>query len=322
MSDVIAIGLNLGQRYVKASYSAASGRKDIPPFPAVIAPWNKSDDALFGKANVDLVATVNKAQYIGGAIADRLPMAIRQQDQGRLDESSSLYPALAQMAVQAMGITKGGVKPKALIATAIPVAWRLHIDDADEKIKRHIRMGLSGVLTIQDIMVVSEPNALLASELMDDNGKQVPNKADLRDEVCIGDIGGGTINRTVLVGLKALPGQAASPVDGSSEVVFDLMQRADMQYAEAEKRLERAVKTPGFDPLADALLRQYREKVVGDFQRAWATYRRAQKLFGGGTVHWVQDDLKKAFGGLCRIVEKPQQAIAIGLWRMARRKLG
>lgn len=322
MTEVIPVGLNLGQRYVKASYSSASGRRDITPFPAVIAPWNKSDTNDFVKRAADLVATVDRAVYIGGEIADRLPMANRQQDQGRLEPNSPMYRALSQMAIQAMGITRSGAKPKVLIATAIPVAWKLNIKDSEELVKQHIRAGLKGIVEIADILVASEPNAMVASELMDDNGKQVPGKSNLRDVLCVGDIGGGTVNRTILDGLRALPGQAVSPVNGSSAVVLDLIQRADMQYIDAERRLEKAVKMPGFDPLADTLLRQYREKVIGDFQRAWAEYRHAQKLFGGGTVHWVKDDLVKAFGALCQIVEKPQLAIAIGLWRMAKRKVG
>jgi hypothetical protein len=42
-------------------------------------------------------------------------------------------------------------------------------------------------------------------------------------------------------------------------------------------------------------------------------------LFAGGTTHWVADDLRRAFAG-ARVVVNSQQAIAVGLWRYARRK--
>jgi hypothetical protein len=160
----------------------------------------------------------------------------------------------------------------------------------------------------------------VGSELLDDDGNIRTDQAQLATGlVCVGDIGGGTLNRTVLDKLRALPGQAASPNLGSSIIVNDLAQRADIQYIDAERRLEAAVRTPGRDVVADALLRQYAERVIAEFREAWKPYTTAMHIFAGGTAHWIAADLIRAFPG-ARIVAKPQQAIAIGLWRYARRK--
>ena len=88
---------------------------------------------------------------------------------------------------------------------------------------------------------------------------------------------------------------------------------------DAERRLETAVLEPGQDREADALLWQYREAVISHLQEAWRSLRPVAYLFAGGTVHWMADELRRAFPRT-RIAANPQQAIAIGLWRYARRK--
>jgi hypothetical protein len=226
-----------------------------------------------------------------------------------------MYQALAQMSAQHAGLNG---RTRVLIATALPVGWR--DADAEAQIKAHIRGALGETLSIADIYVQSEPNAVVGSELLDDNGDVRTDQAALATGlVCVGDIGGGTLNRTVLEKLRALPGQSASPDLGSGVVVNDLAQRVGVQYIDAERRLEAAVKAPGHDSAADALLRQYADRVVSAFREAWKPYTTALYLFAGGTAHWIASDLVRAFPG-ARIVAKPQQAIAVGLWRYARRK--
>jgi hypothetical protein len=205
-----------------------------------------------------------------------------------------------------------------LIATALPAAWR--DATAEEQIKTHLRAGLRDLVTIKDIYVQSEPNAVIGYEMLDDAGNIRTDQAALaKGLVCVGDIGGATLNRSVVEGLRALPGQAASPLFGSRQVVEALMQSSGQQYVDAERRLEAAARQSGQDSAADALLAQYREAVIGELQRAWSSFKPVAYLFAGGTAHWLADDLKRAFTS-ARIVANPQQAIAIGLWRYARRK--
>lgn len=317
MTDFICWGHNPGQRMVKDTITTAAGeRKDLRPYPAVIAPWAKSDDTGLIKKSRDLVATVGGASYIGGAAAERLPLANRQMANGRLEPHSPTYQALAQMSAQHTGLARS--RPTVLIATALPVAWR--DESAEAAIIGHLRAGLRGIVEIKDIVVQSEPNAVISYELLDDAGQIRTDQATLaKGLVAVGDIGGATLNRSVLEGLRALPGQSASPLLGSRQVVEALMQQTGQQYLDAERRLETAVREPGKDPTADQLLRQYREAVVGELQRAWSSFRPVAYLFAGGTVHWVAEDLRRAFKG-ARVVKDPQQAIAIGLWRYARRR--
>jgi len=321
MNEIICWGHNPGQRAVKDSLTVNGKRKDLRPYPAVIAPWAKSDDTGLAKRGRDLVAVVGDRSYIGGEPAERLPMAQRQQSRGRLDLDSPIYPALAQMSAQHAGLVgHNGTRPRVLIATALPVGWRLDSEEAEQALRSHIRRALADLVIVESVYVQSEPNAVVGSELLDDDGEARKERADLASGlVCVGDIGGGTLNRSVLEKLRALPGQAASPDLGSGQVVRDLMQRAGMQYIDAERRIEAAVKSPGADPIADALLRQYRDAVVMDFQEAWKPFTRAVRLFAGGTVHWLRDELARAFPG-CQIAANPQHAIAVGLWRYARRK--
>lgn len=318
----ICWGHNPGQRFVKDAVTVNGRRKDLRPYPAVIAPWAKSDDTGLMRRTKDLTANIGGAAYIGGDAAERLPMAMRQQSSGRLDASSPIYGALAQMSAQHAGLigyTNGG-RPHVLIATALPVAWRLDDEGAEPALRTHIRKALQDILIIDDIFVQSEPNAVVGCELLDDDGNTRADQADLATGlVCVGDLGGGTLNRSVLDKLRALPGQAASLALGSSEPVTALAQHAGVQYLDAERRLEAAVRAPGKDGIADMLLKQYRQAVIGELQQAWKPFRVAIKLFAGGTVHWVADELRGAFPG-CRIVADPQRAIAAGLWRYARRK--
>lgn len=319
MTDLICWGHNPGQRFVKDCITVNGKRRDLRPYPAIIAPWAVSDDTGLGKRVKDLTAIVSGARYIGGDAAERLPLANRQQARGRLDSDSPIYEALAQMSAQHANIAgHNGNRPRVLIVSALPAGWR--DADAEAQLRTHLRRALADMVQIEDVLVQSEPNAVVGSELLDDDGDIRTDQTALASGlVCVGDIGGGTLNRSVLDRLRALPGQAASPDLGSGMVVRDLAQRDGSQYIDAERRLEQAVRTPGRDGLADALLRQYRERVVTEFQEAWKPYRAALKLFAGGTVHWVASDLTRAFDG-ARIVAKPQMAIAIGLWRYARRK--
>lgn len=317
MSNLICWGHNPGQRFVKDTITADGGRRDLRPYPAVIAPWAKADDTGLVRKSKDLVATVGGASYIGGLAAERLPLANRQMANGRLEPNSPMYQALAQMSAQHTGLVKN--KPTVLIATALPVAWR--DESAEAAITAHLRAGLKGLVEIRDIYVQSEPNAVVSHELLDDEGAIRTDQAQLaKGLVCVGDIGGATLNRSVLEGLRALPGQAASPLLGSRQVVEALMQQSGQQYVDAERRLEGAVKEPGKDAAADQLLRQYREAVVGELQRTWSLFKPVAYLFAGGTAHWVADELRRAFGAKARVLANPQHVIAIGLWRYARRK--
>lgn len=318
METLIEWGHNPGQRYVKDTLTVNGVRKDLRPYPAVIAPWATSDDTGLARKTKDLTARVDGARYIGGAAAERLPLQNRQMANGRLEPHSPMYQALAQMSAQHTGLMGSKPKPSVLIATALPVAWR---DDlAEAQITAHLRAGLRDLVSIKEIYVQSEPNAVISFELLDDDGQIRTDQAALaKSLVCVGDIGGATLNRSVVEGLRALPGQAASPLLGSRQVVEALMQQTGGQYIDAERRLEAAAKEGGKDGAADQLLKQYREAVVGELQRAWSSFKPVAYLFAGGTAHWVTEDLKRAFKA-ARIVSNPQQAIAIGLWRYARRK--
>lgn len=316
--DVIAWGHNPGQRFVKDTLTVNGQRKDMLPYPAVIAPWQSSDDTgLSSRKAKDLTATVGGASYIGGSAAERLPLQNRQMANGRLEPNSPMYQALVQMSAQHAGLK---AKPVVLIATALPVAWRN--DTAEDQIKEHIRAGLRNIATIKDIYVQSEPNAVIGYEMLNDDGQTRSEQGMLaKGLVCVGDIGGATLNRSVVEALRALPGQSGSPLLGSRQVVESLMQQTGEQYIDAEHRLESAAQGLGKDTRADSLLKQYREAVVGELQRSWSSFKPVAYLFAGGTTHWLVDDLKRAFGSKARVVANPQQAIAIGLWRYARRRL-
>lgn len=315
MDQVICWGLNLGQRFVKNSVTVGGKRRDLRPYPAIIAPWAESDDTGLARKTRDLTAVVGGRRYIGGEAAERLPLADREQSKGRLTAESATYQALTQMSAQHAGLNS---HTPVLIATALPAGWRT--PDAEAQIKAHIRKALVDVVSIVDIYVQSEPNAVVGSELLDDDGNFRADQAMLAAGlVCVGDIGGGTLNRTVLEKLRALPGQAASPDLGSSQVVNDLSRREGIQYVDAERRLEAAVRTPGRDAVVDALLKQYADRVVSEFREAWKSYTTALHIFAGGTANWIAADLVRAFPR-ARVVAKPQQAIAIGLWRYAQHK--
>lgn len=315
---LIAWGHNPGQFAVKDTYDGPSGRKEALPYPAVIAPWERSDDiGLAGGRRAVLEATVGGARYLGGAHAARLPSAIRQMANGRLHADSPIYPAFAQMSHQRLKI---GASPQLVIATALPVGWRT--EDASAAIEQHIRAGLRGTATIRAVYVRSEPAAVIYHELLTDDGAIRRDQQVLTSGVvAVADLGGSTLNRAVLEGIEALPGQSQSPLLGSRRAIERLMAQAGMPFVDAEARLRAAMAAPGSDAPADVILRQYQELVVAELQQAWSAFTPIAYLFAGGTALWCASVLRKAFGAKARVVERPQQAIATGLYRYAKRQI-
>lgn len=333
-STLITWGFNPGQHSVKNTFLNAAGKKiEAAPFAAVLAPWAAGEDFGFnGKGSTTLEATVNGARYLGGVDAQRLPGAIRQMSSGRLDDTSPLYPAFAQMSLVQTKIAQrgNGTLPQVAIATALPVDWLKGTEDDPEReeraktaMARHIRAGLQGRADVRGMYISSELGAVVYHEVFDDDGQiKRDNKDFISDLVCVGDIGGGTLNRGVLDGLKPLRGQSKSPLLGSRQAIEQMAETRGVQFIDAERDLLAEIKRPGSDAVAGRILKQYREAVVSDFQQAWSTFKPTAYLFAGGTVLWVADALKKAFGTKARIVsEKPQQAIATGLWRYAQRQV-
>lgn len=319
--NLFAWGHNPGQFAVKDTFDGPSGRKEATPYPAVIAPWERSDDiGLAGGRRTALEATVNGARYLGGMHAARLPTAIRQMANGRLHAESPIYPAFAQMSWQQLSKSMRDVQPHVVVATALPVGWR--DEAATAAIESHIRAGLKGKAHLRAVYVRSEPAAVIYHELLTDDGAIRRDQQSLTTGVvCVADIGGSTLNRAVLEGIEALPGQSQSPLLGSRRAIERLMEQGGIPFVDAELRLRQAVAHPGSDPAADIILRQYQELVVAELQQAWSAFKPVAYVFAGGTALWCASALAKAFGVKGRIVDRPQQAIATGLYRYAKRQI-
>lgn len=317
--NMIAWGHNPGQFAVKDTCDGATGKRvESAPYPAVIAPWERSDDLGLNRRAL-LEATVNGATYIGGQFAARLPGAIRQMANGRLHADSPIYAAFAQMSHQHIKLAQRATVP-VVIATALPVAWR--DDDATAALEAHIRAGLRGKAHIRALYVRSEPGAVVYHEMLDDDGNiRTDQKILAKGVICVADIGGATLNRAVLEEITALPGQAASPLLGSKRAIDMLAQRDGIGFVDAEQRLRAAVSQPGRDTTADIMLRQYQEAVVAELQQAWSAFNPVAYLIAGGTSHWVGGALLRAFGAKARVIDRPQQAVATGLWRYAKRQI-
>jgi hypothetical protein len=324
MSTVIAWGHNPGQFAVKDTHDSPSGKRlESKPYPAVIAPAGRIDDMGITARSTVLEATVGDERYQGGRQVARLPNAIRQMAKGRLDDASPIYNAFAQMSFQHLKLARraNGELPGVLIATALPVSWRQDAD-ASAALERHLRNGLRGKADVRAIHVRSEAGAVIYHELFDDDGDIRREQASLaKGLVCVGDLGGGTLNRAVLENLEMLSDQAQSPELGSRRPIEQLMNAAGISFVDAEERLRTAVANPGRDKQADTILKQYRNLVVSEYQQAWATFDPVAYLFSGGTVLWVAEVLLRAFGTKARIVDNPQQAVATGLYRYATRKI-
>lgn len=324
MSEVICWGFNPGQWMVKNSLDGVNGKMQIaPPFPAVIAPWAKMDDLGLSKGAKVLEATVNGSRYQGGATVQYSPLAMRQMASGRLDIDSPLYPALAQMSAQHVSMHKraNGTLPRVLIVTALPVGWMS--PDAEAAMRIHLRSGLAGVVEVVDVLVKSEPAAVVLHEMITDTGDIRADQTALAEGlVCVADIGGSTLNRAVLNRLQPLPGQSDSPYLGSLTAIESLRQRRGLhQITDAETQLLAALKAPGKDPLADSIHREYRDAVIANLQQAWKGLHPLAYLVAGGTALWVGDAIVKAFGSKVCVTTKPQQTIATGLYRFGRRQL-
>ena len=320
MTHLLAWGHNPGQFAVKDTVDTLSGkRSEAKPYPAVIAPFERGDDIGVLKRSTVLEATVDGARYLGGMHASRLPTAIRQMSNGRLDADSPIYSAFIQMSYQALKLTRHK-NAQLVIATAMPVSWRS--EDADHQMESFLRAGLRRRADIRAVYVRSEPAAVIYHELLTDDGEiRRDQQALTKNVVCVGDIGGGTLNRSVLEQVEVLPGQAQSPALGSRQAIEVLSRREGLPFTDAEQRLRAAVLNPGADRIADTVLRQYGEAVIAELKQAWQAFKPAAYLFAGGTTYWIAPMLKSAFGAKARILDRPQQAIATGLYRYAKRKV-
>lgn len=323
-TTLVCLGHNPGQFAVKNTYDSPSGKRaEAMPFPAVIAPYAASDSLGLVSRTAQLSAMVNGAHYLGGATVARLPNAIRQMANGRLEEDSPIYPALVQMSLQHTKLDRrGGANlPVLVIATALPVGWRNADENAGRALEAHIRAGLKGKAEVKAVFTQSEPAAVIYHEVITDEGEfRKESRALTTDLVAVADIGGGTLNRSMLEALSALPGQSQSPPLGSRQAIEPLMQLRGLSFVDAELALREAAAQPGRDAVVDNVLKQYRAAVVAELQQAWGPYRPKSILIAGGTAHWVGGEIIRAFGATARIVEHPQQAIATGLWRYAKRQ--
>lgn len=318
----IAWGHNPGQFAVKDTVDGATGKRtEAKPYPAVIAPWGRVDDMGITAKSTILEATVGDDRYQGGRQVARLPNAIRQMAQGRLDDTSPIYSAFAQMSFQHLKLTRREC-PSVLIATALPVSWR-NDPNASAALERHIRTGLRGKADVQNVYVRSEAGAVVYHELFNDEGNIRSEQTALaKGLVCVGDLGGGTLNLAVLENLEMIPDQAQSPERGSRLPIEQMMSVAGMSFVDAEERLRVAVSSPGRDKPADSILSGYRNMVVSIYQQAWSPFKPIAYLFSGGTILWVADTLTRAFGSKVRIIDNPQQAVATGMYRYAKRQIG
>lgn len=332
MSEIICWGFNPGQWAVKNTLDGVNGKvQTAPPFPAVIAPWAKGDDLGLQKGARQLEATVERSvegrkvtsRYLIGTAAQYMPNQIRQMAVGRLDADSPIYPAFVQGSFQHTSLNKrrNGSLPTLAIASALPIGWK--DADAEKALEQHIKSGLKGLATVKVVYVKSEPAAVILHEMIDDDGVIRREQSALgKGVVCVADIGGSTLNHSILDGLQLVPGQSHSPYLGSYTAIKEMMQKAGLQQAvDAERMLLDALKAPGSNPRADAILAEYGDTVIATLQQAWKHINPTAYLIAGGTALWIGERIKKVFGPKVRIVAKPQQAIATGLYRFAKMQL-
>lgn len=328
-------GFNPGSHSVKNSCAVSTvsgeftGRRDLEPFEAVIAPAVRLDDFGVGKRQRPLSATIKvrdgsrsiALNYFGGELVRRLPSAIRQPVNGRLGLDSPIYQALAQMSMAQMNL-RLSEKPTAYIVTALPAEYRN--DENVEALKRHISSSLVDHVFLADLEVANEAAASVYYLFYTDAGEQNRSTANARllGLVLSADIGGGMMNHAVLDRLQPLMGHSRSPILGSIEAINDLVARTGWSATDSEAALRTMVETNSGDDLTRQVLFGYRQRVVAHLEKAWEGFHRDARavLLSGGTATWVADDIRKAFPKMELVGgSKPQLTPAIGLYRRAMR---
>lgn len=316
---------NPGKFATKNSFSAPNGeRKDAEAFPSVIAPLGQVDDLGLGSSRM-LTATVNGATYMGGAHAGRHPLANRSVSIDRLSAANPIYAALVQMSFQHLKLAErgNGKGPTVVLASALPAGWKTA--EAVAQLEQHLRTGLKGLATIKDILVRSEQAAIVYHELMDDAGGIQRDNAELaKGLVCVADCGGGDINLAVLENLETVPDSALTIPLGSYELIELVSLRAGIPLTDAEKRIRHHIESGAADSIVGPLLQQYRESAIDKLTKAWRDFTKNTTVryrFGGGTSLWLAPVLHQAFGSKAKVVKKPQQAVAIGMYKYASRQI-
>lgn len=305
-----------------------TGRRDLPPFDAVIAPAGRLEDFGVGQRQRALSATIKFRDgkrtlplvYYGGETVRRLSSAIRQPVNGRLGLDSPIYQAFAQMSLSQMNLRIE--KPNAYIVTALPAEYRT--DENVKALKAHISNALVDHLFLADLEVVSEAAASLYYLFYTDAGEQNRSAANnrLTGLVLSADIGGGMMNHAVLDRLQPLMGQSRSPNLGSIEAINELSARTGWSATDSEDALRAMVGTGSGDDVVRQVLMTYRQRLVSHLEKAWEHYARDARaiLVSGGTAPWVFDEIRRAFPKAELVGEHNTQLVAaVGLYRKAMR---
>lgn len=309
-------GHNPGAKSVKDSWSVDGGaRKDAKPYEAVIAPWVEKVDFGIASQSTERLEVVlpSGGRYIVGDRVARVRGAIRQSVNGRIMDDSPVYASFVQASIAR--ITKH--KPSIYICSALPSGYMS--DTNIRALEAHLRAGLKGHGKVEELWIRNEAGALVYHEALLDSGQPNLEARDLAGLVLSCDIGGGTLNRTVVERLEPIDGESASPPLGSMEAIRKLANRLGISLKDAEAMLLEVVETGSGDSAAVQQLRDYQQAVIDDLVQAWAPhYRRAKAIFfAGGTVHWLTPALKKVYPNMRIVGRNPQQSVAIGLYRFA-----
>jgi hypothetical protein len=186
-------GINIGNSWVKAVAMDRTGKETVmPPFPAQIASATEQEAGGIGNATP---VFIDRRRYWIGDDA-HLGTPIRKTSQERFTDPVFL-PALMAGIAQRMEIEAG------VAITSLPAAW---VNEQNgHELGQRIREGL-GTNVFHRIVAISEPLAALFSIVIDEHGRLIKDESLTEGHVGIVDIGGGTLDVSVVNALSLKPG--------------------------------------------------------------------------------------------------------------------
>jgi plasmid segregation protein ParM len=317
-------GVNIGHGFVKyIALDQKGNERSLPPFPAIIAPARNSVGTLQEAPTTEH----DGVPYWVGEHASLSPTPTTFLAQERLTDPVFL-PVLLRTALHRLHLTTA---PGPCV-TCLPATWAR--DKAKcQALGAQLRTG-AGQDYYPRIKVIPEPVALLCAVALDNSGAIIQNEL-VRGTVGIVDLGHHTVNVAAVHNLHLVDGSLHTWNIGSSRPLNAIASTLSAHF-ERELSLhdaDQVVRSQAIlirgetHPLPhdwDAPLHENGQAIATKLQEVWGagTHLDAILIGGGGAaLPQVVQHIRTRFPQSKR-VQDPQQVIALGCARFARRLEG
>ena len=272
-----------------------------------------------------LAVTVGEREFYVGAGAHDWGAPVESLDYARLSGSpevrATLYAALSQYQRQhgeitapirlIVGLPLGALGEEHKSTGAEMKQWLLgeHAWAANDAAQR---------VTVADVLVTSQATAALYDYVLDADGRFLPARAGhLHEEVGVVSVGFNTLELMLIRDKRPV----ARFTGGSKNGVRALLQAMNGHHAYSLGELDDRLRAGLTD---SAALEVWLSGICGQIEKQWGDRWRqfAQVILVGGGALLLKSQLNSYFRGKCHIPDEPVLAVARGLHKLLRLRIG